>query len=63
MKKESQNRIAFNTRFFELSDDFIGKWGPKMGPDFKKKQSKKGMNFGTRFGKGRERVAKGKGKG
>ena len=59
LKKESQNRIAFNTRFFDCSDDFIGKWGPKMGPDFNKNRSKKGMNFGTRFGKGLERVGKG----
>ena len=30
-----------------------------MAPDFPKKPSKKEMNFGTRFGKGLERVGKG----
>ena len=30
-----------------------------MAPDFQKKPSKKEMNFGTRFGKGLERVGKG----
>ena len=55
IQNRSRNRtrigIAFQTLFFDISGDFMKKWGSKLEPDFRKNLARKGMDFRTRFRK------------